>query len=247
MLKRVLRYLKGTVDYDLHLLAVSTPSLLAYIDADWAGCPDTRRSTSGYGVYLGNALVSWSSKCQNTVSRSSAEAEYRGLANAVAKCSWLHHLLDELHHGVQQATIVFCDNISSVYMSKNPVHHRRAKHIDLDIHFVREKVAAGELRVLHVPSDKQLTSSPKDCRRLYMKTSGTTSVSGKSTAEAAGGLLERICSCTCQRASFFNRCRFSRAHDAVAALGTPRPPGRVLRAHLTLACPTGSLETISVR
>jgi hypothetical protein len=129
--------------------------LIAYTDADWAGCPDTRRSTSGFCVYLGDALVSWSSKRQNAVSRSSAEAEYRGIANAVAECSWLRHLLDELHHGIRQATTVYCDNVSSVYMSKNPVHHRRTKHIELDIHFVREKVAIGELRVLHVPSDKQ--------------------------------------------------------------------------------------------
>jgi hypothetical protein len=155
MLKRVLRYLKGTIDYGLHLLAAAKPQLVAYTDADWAGCPDTRRSTSGFCVFLGDALVSWSSKRQTTVSRSSAEAEYRGIANAVAECSWLRHLLDELHHGVRQATIVYCDNVSSVYMSRNSVHHRRTKHIELDIHFVREKVALGELRVHPVPSDRQ--------------------------------------------------------------------------------------------
>jgi hypothetical protein len=155
MLKRILRYLKGTIEFGLHLHAATPSTLIAYTDADWAGCPDTRRSTSGFCVYLGDALVSWSSKRQNAVSRSSAEAEYRGIANAVAECSWLRHLLDELHHGIRQATTVYCDNVSSVYMSKNPVHHRRTKHIELDIHFVREKVAIGELRVLHVPSDKQ--------------------------------------------------------------------------------------------
>jgi histone deacetylase 1/2 len=155
MLKRVLRYVKGTVDCGLYLHAATTPKLIAYTDADWAGCPDTRRSTSGFCVYLGDALVAWSSKRQNTVSRSSAEAEYRGIANAVSECTWLRQLLGELHHGVQQATIVYCDNVSSVYMSRNPVHHRRTKHIELDIHFVREKVAMGEIRVLHVPSDKQ--------------------------------------------------------------------------------------------
>jgi hypothetical protein len=155
MLKRILRYLKGTVDFGLHLHAATTPTMTAYTDADWAGCPDTRRSTSGFCIYIGDALVSWSSKRQNTVSRSSAEAEYRGVANAVAECSWLRHLLYELRHDIKQATIVYCDNVSAVYMCKNPVHHKRTKHIELDIHFVRERVAVGAVRVLHVPSDKQ--------------------------------------------------------------------------------------------
>nr|XP_020154349.1 uncharacterized mitochondrial protein AtMg00810-like [Aegilops tauschii subsp. strangulata] len=86
LVKRVLRYVRGTPAHDLHLRASSTLVLRAYTDADWAGCPDTRRSTSGFCVYLGDALVSWSSKRQATVSRSSAEAEYRGVANAVTEC-----------------------------------------------------------------------------------------------------------------------------------------------------------------
>ncbi|XP_014660545.1 uncharacterized protein LOC106804288 [Setaria italica] len=125
MLKRV-RYVKGTTTLGLKLRASSTPSLTAYSDADWAGCPDTRRSTSGFCVFIGDSLVSWSSKRQPTVSRSSAEAEYRAVANAVAECTWLRHLLGELHCDVPSATITYCDNILSVYMSKNPVHHKRA-------------------------------------------------------------------------------------------------------------------------
>lgn len=145
LLKRILCYLKGTTDHGLHLCASTSPTLTAYRDADWAGCPDTRRSTSGFCVFLGDSLISWSSKRQTTVSRSSAEAEYRGVANAVAECSWLRHLLGELHCGINTAIIAYCDNVSSVYMSRNPVHHKRTKHIELDIHFVREKVALGEL------------------------------------------------------------------------------------------------------
>jgi hypothetical protein len=155
MLKRVLRYLQGTATLGLHLLASTAPTITAYTDADWAGCPDTRRSTSGFAVFLGDSLVSWSSKRQTTVSRSSAEAEYRGVANAVSECTWLRHLLRELHYDATKATIVYCDNISSVYMARNPVHHRRTKHIEIDIHFVREKVALGELRVLQIPSARQ--------------------------------------------------------------------------------------------
>lgn len=155
LLKRILRYIKGTAAFGLHLRASTSPTLTAFSDADWAGCPDTRRSTSGFCIFLGDSLISWSSKRQTTVSRSSAEAEYRGVANAVAECTWLRQLLGELHCRVPQATIAYCDNISSVYMSKNPVHHKRTKHIELDIHFVREKVALGELRVLPIPSAHQ--------------------------------------------------------------------------------------------
>lgn len=157
MLKRVLPYIRGTPSIGVHLRASQTLSLTAYSDADWAGCPDTRRSTSGFCVFLGDALVSWSSKRQSTVSRSSAEAEYHGVANAVAECSWLRSLLGELGCPVGSATIVFCD-VSAVYMSRNPVHHKRTKHIELDIHFVREKVALGEVRVLHVPSARQFAN-----------------------------------------------------------------------------------------
>jgi len=127
LLKRILRYVKGTLDFGLRPNRTTQLQLSAYTDADWAGCPDTRRSTSGFAVFLGDTLVSWSSKRQNTVSRSSAEAEYRGVANAVAECSWLRHLLGELHCDIHGATIAYCDNVSSVYMARNPIHHRRTK------------------------------------------------------------------------------------------------------------------------
>ena len=84
-LKRILRFVQGTLSYGLQLFSSTTESLVAYSDADWAGCPDTHRSTSGYCVFLGNNLISWSSKRQVTVSRSSAEAEYRAVAHAVAE------------------------------------------------------------------------------------------------------------------------------------------------------------------
>jgi hypothetical protein len=155
LIKRVLRYVKGTLDIGLHI-GTSSPTLITtYSDADWAGCPDSRRSTSGFCVYLGDNLVSWSSKRQTTVSRSSAEAEYRAVAHAVAECCWFRQLLPELHLSIPSATVVYCDNVSAVYMTSNPVHHRRTKHIEIDIHFVREKVSLGQVRVLHVPSSHQ--------------------------------------------------------------------------------------------
>nr|GEU71676.1 ribonuclease H-like domain-containing protein [Tanacetum cinerariifolium] len=154
-LKRILRYVWGTVDFDLQLYASSTTSLVGYTDGDWAGCPSTRRSTSGYYVFLGDNLLSWSSKRQHTISRSSAEAEYHGVANVVAKTAWLRNLLHELHSPLSTSTLVYCDNVSAVYLSANPVQHQRTKHIEIDIHFVRDMVQTGHIRVLHVPSRYQ--------------------------------------------------------------------------------------------
>ncbi|GJV86674.1 ribonuclease H-like domain-containing protein [Tanacetum coccineum] len=132
---------------------VVDPTLYRSLVADFAaGCQTTRWSTSGYCVFLGNNLLSWSSKRQLTLSRSSAEAEYRSVANAVAETCWIQNLLRELHTTLSSATIVYCDNVSAVYLSSNPVQHQCTKHIDIDIHFVRDLVATGQVCVLHVPS-----------------------------------------------------------------------------------------------
>jgi hypothetical protein len=95
--------------------------------------------------FLGNNLISWSSKRHVTVSRSSIEAEYRAVAHAVAETVRLRQLLSDLCRPVQQDTVVYCDNMSAVYMSSNPVQHHRTKHIKIDIHFVHEKVALGQV------------------------------------------------------------------------------------------------------
>nr|GEZ46660.1 ribonuclease H-like domain-containing protein [Tanacetum cinerariifolium] len=120
-LKRVLRYVRGTLDYGLQLFFSSTTDLVACLDVDWAGFPTTRRTTSGHCVFLGNNLLSWSAKRQSTLSHSNAEAEYRGVANAVAETYWLRNLLRELHTPLSSATLVYCDNVSAVYLSSNPV------------------------------------------------------------------------------------------------------------------------------
>ncbi|PNX86735.1 NBS-containing resistance-like protein [Trifolium pratense] len=146
----------GTLRYGLHLHPSLIEKLVSYTDADWGGCPDTRRPTSSYCVFLGDNLISWSSKRQPTLSRSSAEAEYRGVANVVSKSCWLRNLLLELRFPLSQATLVYCDDVSAIYLSGNPVQHQRTKHIEMDIHFVREKVARGQARVLHVPSRHQI-------------------------------------------------------------------------------------------
>ncbi|GJS37961.1 ribonuclease H-like domain-containing protein [Tanacetum coccineum] len=151
-LKRILRYVRGTLDHGLQLHISSTSQLTAFTDADWAGCPVTCRSTSEYCVFLGDNLLSWPAKRQVILSRSSAEAEYRGVANVAAETAWIQNLLLELHAPLTTATLVYCDNVSVVYISTNPVQHHRTKHIEIDIHFVRDYVASGQVRVLHVPS-----------------------------------------------------------------------------------------------
>ncbi|GJY57279.1 ribonuclease H-like domain-containing protein [Tanacetum coccineum] len=138
--------LRCQTDTGLWLLFWSTTSqLIAYSDADWAGCPATRRSTFGYCVFLGDNLLTWSSKCQDTLSCSSAEAEYRGVANVVAETSWIHNLLRKLHTLLFTTILVYCDNVSDVYVSANPVQHQCTNHIEIDIYFVLDKVAAGHV------------------------------------------------------------------------------------------------------
>jgi hypothetical protein len=155
LVKHILRYIKITLHHGIHLSKSSLGDLVIYANASWAGCPDTQQSTYRFCAYIGGNHVSWSSKPQHTVSRLSAETEYQGVANGVAKSCWLQQLLTELGHPPKRATIVFCDNVSAFYMSHNPFHHQRTKHIEIDLHFVRDKISLGEVKVLHVPSSRQ--------------------------------------------------------------------------------------------
>ncbi|GKB37694.1 uncharacterized mitochondrial protein-like protein [Tanacetum coccineum] len=113
-------------------------------------------STYGYSIFLGGNLVSWSAKKQPTVSRSSCESEYRAMANTAAEIIWITHLLRELHALPPDRPTLLCDNKSALFMSQNPVSHKRAKHIDLDYHFVRELVASGKLYTKFIPTKLQV-------------------------------------------------------------------------------------------
>ena len=124
-LKCIMRYLQGTNDHNLFIRPFHINRLVSYTDADWVGCPTTRRSTSGFCVYLGDNLVSWSSKHQHAVSRSSVDAEYMGVANVVVEAVWLRNLLPELSCSLSRMTIVFCDNVSAMCFASIPVQHQR--------------------------------------------------------------------------------------------------------------------------
>lgn len=151
-LKCILRYVHGRIHLGLYLSPSPTTQLISYTNADWGGCLDTRRSISIYCVFLGDNLISWSSKRQSILSRSSVEAKYRGVANVVSESCWICNLLIELHFPIPQATLMYCDNVSAIYFSSNPVQHQRIKHIEIEIHFIQEKVVRGQAHVLHVPS-----------------------------------------------------------------------------------------------
>ncbi|XP_048633027.1 uncharacterized mitochondrial protein AtMg00810-like [Brassica napus] len=153
---RVLRYLKNDPSQGLFYSASSAMKLTAYSDADWAACPDSRQSITGYCVFLGDSLVSWRAKKQQTVSRSSSEAEYRAMADATCELIWLTAVLGEMHCSPLSPATLFCDNQSALYIASNPVYHERTKHIEIDCHVVRERLKTGFLKTLHVKSELQI-------------------------------------------------------------------------------------------
>ncbi|GAA0156306.1 transmembrane signal receptor [Lithospermum erythrorhizon] len=139
----VVRYLKKTSGHGLFYSASADLALTSFCDSDWAKCPLTSRSITGYCVFLGGCLISWKSKKQQTVSRSSPEAEYRSAANTVCELKWRCYLLKDLQVLIALPIQLHCDKKSAITMIGNPVFHERTKYIEIDCHLIRDHYKAG--------------------------------------------------------------------------------------------------------
>ena len=154
--RRMLRYVKDTINYGLLYKKGDEVKIVGYCDADYAGDHDTRRSTTGYVFMLGSGVVSWCSKRQPTVSLSTTEAEYRAAAMAAQESTWLMQLMKDLHQCTDNAVPLYCDNQSAIRLAENPVFHARTKHVEVHYHFLREKVLREELIMHQVKSEDQV-------------------------------------------------------------------------------------------
>ncbi|XP_019455138.1 PREDICTED: uncharacterized protein LOC109356267 [Lupinus angustifolius] len=150
----VLHYIKSSPSLGLFFSSTSNLKLSAFADSDWACCIDTRRSITGFCIFLGPSIICWKTKKQKTVSGSSSEAEYRALGMLVCEIQWLNYLFNDLHLPLQIPTPVFCDNISAIYLAHNPVFHERTKHIEIDCHIVREKIQQALVKLLPISSSE---------------------------------------------------------------------------------------------
>jgi Reverse transcriptase (RNA-dependent DNA polymerase) len=153
---RILRYLKGCPGRGLLIEKNEHMRIEVYTDADWAGCQDDRRSTSGHCAFIGGNLVSWRSKKQNVVARSTAEAEYRAMALGVSEGVWLQRLMLELGLSENSPIMLYCDNKAAINIANNPVQHDRTKHVEIDRHFIKEKLDSGEICLPFVKTTEQL-------------------------------------------------------------------------------------------
>lgn len=155
-LQHTRRYIQGTIGAGILLRGTDKLTLQAYSYSDWAACPTTKRSITGYLVLFENSPISWKSKKQGTVSKSSSEVEYRAMSQVASKVTWVVKLLEELGVTSLKPVTLYCDNQFATHIGKNPVFHERTKHIEIDCHFTRDKVLEGLLQLSYTPTNQQL-------------------------------------------------------------------------------------------
>ena len=153
---RILRYLKSAPGKGLMFSKHGHLNIDGYSDADWAGNVTDRKSTSGYFTFVGGNLVTWRSKKQNVVALSSAEAEFRGMTKGICELLWLRKLLTELGYKPTSTINLFCDNKAAIAIAQNPVQHGRTKHVEVDRHFIKQKLEAKVFQFPFVKSEDQL-------------------------------------------------------------------------------------------
>ena len=156
LVKRILRYLKGTVTRGILMKNNGHFKLEGYTDSDWAGNSLDRKSTTGFCTFIGGNLVTWKSKKQTVVARSSAEAEYRAMASTACELIWLKLLLEDLGIQCKPPIFLHCDNQAAMHIAANPVFHERTKHIEVDCHFVRHQVQSKLMQTVYTKSCDQL-------------------------------------------------------------------------------------------
>nr|KYP50175.1 Copia protein [Cajanus cajan] len=154
--KRILRYLQGTKEFGIWYKTMTNSSLLGYTDSDWVGSVDDMKSTFGYAFSLGSGIFSWASKKQATVAQSTAEAEYVAAAEATSQAIWLRRILAEIGEQQDGPTTIYCDNKSTIAMTKNPIHHSRTKHIAIKYHFIREAETTREIKMEYCKTKEQV-------------------------------------------------------------------------------------------
>nr|CAN75711.1 hypothetical protein VITISV_026859 [Vitis vinifera] len=147
--------LKMTPGKGLFFQRTTNKEIEIFSDADWAGSVTDRRSTSGYCSFVWGNLVTWQSKKQSVVARSSAEAEFRAMAQGICEGIWLNRLLEELRVPLKHPMVLYCDNQAAISIAKNPVHHDRTKHVEIDRHFIKEKIEEGVFKVSYTPTNCQ--------------------------------------------------------------------------------------------
>ncbi|RVW44140.1 Retrovirus-related Pol polyprotein from transposon RE1 [Vitis vinifera] len=153
---KILRYLKGSPGRGLFFKKSDGKKVEIYTDADWAGSTDDRRSTTGYCNYVWGNLVTWGSKKQSVVARSSVEAKFKAIAQGMCEGLWLQKLLKELHITIKLPLKLHCDNKATIIISHNPVQHDKTKHIEVDRHFIKEKIEKRIICMTYIPTNEQL-------------------------------------------------------------------------------------------